>query len=258
MPCRVAAAQAGPGKKPYEKTIEDAESLIRKAAEARAQIVCLPEHWLIEHRERAQEAIERLAGAAKNEQIFVITGANYLQVDGKVRVRSMLIDPDGRRIGWQDKVHLFVSEREIAVRGEQYNLIETVMGRIGIMVCYDNVFPEAARGLAMRGADMLFVPSRISSEGLDPWLLYLKTRALENRIPIIAPNIFAPPRFPGGSVIIDLKQNTYTNPIVLPDIVASAGSGRKVIVANINVEQARKLRAERLSERMPQAYGQGD
>jgi predicted amidohydrolase len=191
---------------------------------------------------------------AKDERVFLITGANYLQTDGGVRIRSTLFDPEGRTVGWQDKVHLFHEERNLAVAGREYGLLETALGKVGITVCYDNVFPEAARSLALRGADMLFVPSRITSEGLDPWLLYLKTRALENRIPIIAPNIFASPKYPGGSVIIDLKQTTHASPVILPEIIASAGAGEKVIVAEINIDQARHLRLKRLAERMPEAY----
>jgi predicted amidohydrolase len=76
---------------------------------------------------------------------------------------------------------------------------------------------------------------------------------LENRIPVIAPNVFDPPRYLGGSVIIDLEENEGS-PVVLPKIVASAGSGETVILADINIEKARKLRSKRLSERMPSTY----
>lgn len=255
MPLKVAAAQTALRKKSYDQAIEDAQKLIHAASKQGAQIVCLPEHWLLEHRDQAKDATDRMMRAAKSERIFLITGANYLQTNSGVRIRSTLIDPEGHTVGWQDKVHLFLEERNVAVAGREYALLETALGRVGITICYDNVFPEAARSLALRGADMLFVPSRITLEGLDPWLLYLKTRALENRIPIIAPNIFAPPKYPGGSAIIDLKQPTHSNPVILPEIIASAGAGEKVIVAEINIDQARQLRLKRLTERIPEAYG---
>lgn len=255
MPLKVAAAQAALGKKSYDQAVEDAEKLIHAASKQGAKIVCLPEHWLLEHRKQAGNATDRMMAVAKSERIFLITGANYLHTKSGVRIRSTLIDPEGHIVGSQDKVHLFLEERNVAVAGREYALLEAALGKIGITVCYDNVFPEAARSLALRGADMLFVPSRITSEGLDPWLLYLKTRALENRIPIIAPNIFSPPRYPGGSTIIDLKQATHGTPVILPEIVASADAGEKVIVAEINIDQARQLRQKRLAERIPEAYG---
>ncbi len=253
MQCRVAAAQISLGKGSYEKAVEDARNLIHEASKSNAQIVCLPEHWLLEYWSEAKDAIERIAEAARAEHIFVVTGANYMPIGSNIRVRCALIDPDGQILGWQDKVHLFRDERTIAVPGEKYEILQAPFGKVGITICYDNVFPEAARTLALRGADLLFVPSRIISEGQDPWLLYLRTRALENRIPVIAPNVFDPPRYLGGSVIIDLEERD-ASPVVLPKIVASARSGETLIVADVNIERSRRLRSQRLSERMASAY----
>jgi predicted amidohydrolase len=253
MECRVAAAQVCLRKGSYEKTIEDAQNLIHQASKAGAQIVCLPEHWLLEYWRESKDAPDRIAKTAKTEHVFVITGANYVRTASDTRVRSTLIDADGRIVGWQDKIHLFRDERTIAVPGEKYEIFQTPFGRLGITICYDNVFPEAARTLALRGADLIFVPSRIISEGLDPWLLYLRTRALENRIPVIAPNVFDPPRHPGGSVIIDLEESSIT-PVVLAKVVASAGTGETIIGAEINIDRARRLRSKRLSERVPATY----
>jgi predicted amidohydrolase len=251
--CRVAAGQLSLRKGSYEKAIEDAQELIRKAAKAGAQIICLPEHWLLEYWKRATDTPERLAETAKAEHIFVITGANYTHDQTSIRIRSTSIDSNGRVIGWQDKVHLFRDENKIALPGESYKLFATPFAKFGITICYDNVFPEAARTIALEGADLLFVPSRIITEGLNPWLLYLKTRALENRIPVIAPNVSDLPRYVGGTVIIDLEENK-NSPVVLPKIIASSGTGEEVIIANINLEVTRKLRMNRLSERKPESY----
>lgn len=252
MPCRVAAAQLSLGKGSYERTVESAQALIRDASNAKAQIVCLPEHWLLEFWKKAADANERLAQTAKDERIIVITGANYVPNQSKPNVRSTIIDSTGKVLGWQDKIHLFRDERSMAVPGGKFNVLQTSLGRVGITICYDNVFPEAARTLTLQGADMLFVPSRIISEGVDPWILYLKTRALENRIPVIAPNILHPPRYMGGSVIIDLEEKA--SPVVSPRVVASAGSGETIIVADLDIDKSERLRSERLSQRVPSAY----
>lgn len=253
MSLRVAAAQTSLRKGSPERAIEAAKDLIREAAKSGAQIICLPEHWLLEYGNKATNVENELAEAARASQIFVITGANYVRNGLNVRIRSTLIDPQGKIVGSQEKIHLFRDEITAAVPGEKYQVLQTSFGKVGITVCYDNVFPEAARTLALRGADVLFVPSRIVSQGLDPWLLYLRTRALENRIPVVAPNVFDPPRYPGGSAIIDLAETEGT-PVVLPKIIASAGAGERVIVANINIERARELRSKRLSERVTSTY----
>ena len=253
----VAAVQLALGQRDYRMAVENAEKLVKTAGEQGAKIVCFPEHWLLEYREQGQRALDQLCDAAREARTFVITGANYVPDAPpkftELRVRSVLIGPDGNCIGQQDKVHLYQSEKKVAEPGEHYNVFQTTLGRIGILICYDAMFPEAARTLALKGADLLFVPSRIGAAALDPWVLYLRTRSMENRIPIIAPNVFRPPRYIGGSVVVDLDRQRDTN-VVLPKVVASAKSGEQLILANVNVEQARELRKERFLDRRPTAY----
>ena len=256
---RVAAAQIGLGKGSYSRTLVEASRLIEQAAEMEAQIVCFPEHWLLEYREQGHNAAQDLAKAARDHDIYVLTGANYVGVVGsdnspvRRRVRCSLISPDGAFVGHQDKIHLFRGEKNVASPGEAYEILSTPLAKIGITICYDNVFPEAARTLALKGAELLFVPSRIVSEGVNPWILYLRTRSLENRIPVVAPNVFYPPHYVGGSVIID-PQNK--NGVVNPKIVASAGAGETLITADVDIDRARGLRKERLTERRPTSYVQ--
>ena len=254
---RVAAVQFALAKQSYREAIEGARILVEAAAEQGAEIVCFPEHWLLEYREHGHLAIEQLCNVARDARIFVITGANYTPnatpASPELRVRSTVIGPDGKRLGQQDKVHLYQSEKKVATPGSQYNIFQAGFGRFGILICYDGMFPEAARTLALRGADLIFVPSRIGRAALDPWILYLRTRALENRIPIIAPNVFRPPTYIGGTVVVDLIPQGEDK-AVLPKIVASAGSGEKIIVADVDLERARELRRERFLDRHPTAY----
>jgi len=254
---RVAGAQVALGKRDYLSAIEDARKLVKTAAEHGARIVCLPEHWLLEYREHGSRATEQLCTAARESGIFVISGANYMPdatpTYTGLRIRSVLISPDGRRLGQQDKVHLYGNEKTVAEPGEQYNVFQTTLGRIGILICYDNMFPEAARTLALKGADLLFVPSKIGRDALDPWIMYLRTRALENRIPIVAPNVFRPPRYVGGSAIVDVEPQGEGK-VVVPRIVSFAKSGEQVLVADVDVDRARELRKERFLDRRPTAY----
>ncbi|HKM77214.1 MAG TPA: carbon-nitrogen hydrolase family protein [Candidatus Bathyarchaeia archaeon] len=254
MHLSVAAAQLALGKDSYDRAISDARLAVLTAAQNGAKIVCLPEHWLLEYRDRIGEAIVELSRAALENKIFVVTGANYIKSDtGQTRIRSQLIDSNGTVRGIQDKVHLFLGEKKSASPGNSFELFETEFARIGITICYDNAFPESSRTLALKNVDLLFVPSRIVSQGMEPWLLYLKTRALENRLPIIAPNVTSPPTYNGGSVIIDLEVDPSTN-VVYPKIIAQAKDEEKVLLADVDVEQARELRKKRLAERLPSAY----
>ena len=254
---RVAAVQFGLSRQSYHEAIDGAKLLVKAAAERDAKIVCFPEHWLLQYREHGHLAVEQLSNAARDASVFVITGANYTPnsppAASELRVRSILIDPQGKLVGQQDKVHLYQSEKKVATPGTQYTVYQSPFGKIGVMICYDGMFPEAARTLALKGADLIFVPSRIGRAALVPWILYLRARALENRVPIIAPNLFRPPGYLGGSVIVDLTPQGDGRAI-LPKIVASGGSGEKVILADVDIEHARELRRERFFDRRPTAY----
>jgi predicted amidohydrolase len=171
-----------------------------------------------------------------------------------LRIESVLIDPGGEVVGRQSKVHLFRQEKERAYAGLSYSLVDINGVKAGIIVCYDNVFPEVARTLAVMGADLLFLPSRIVAEGLEPWRLYILTRALENRIPIVAPNVYVPPAFPGGSIIVDVEE-TGTRRVVIPRVVREIHDGPGVAVYGVDLERTRRLRSERLGERRPETYG---
>jgi predicted amidohydrolase len=234
MSFRVAAIQLGLGKASYSKTISDAKLALSEAAKNGARTACLPEHWLLEYRDKVGEAIEELSRTAKESGIFIVTGANYINLDSdETRIQSQLIDSEGKIIGVQDKIHLFLAEKKSATAGDSFQIFKTEFANIGITICYDNVFPESSRTLALKNADLLFVPSRITAQGMEPWLLYLRTRALENRLPIIAPNVTYPPKYVGGSAIIDLVESS-TN-LIVPKIVASAQDEEKVILAAVGV-----------------------
>jgi len=255
---RVAALQLGIGKRSYDRAVDDAAAMIHRAKEEDAQIVCLPEHWLLEYKPEERNITDQLANIAKSNQIYIITGANYTRADDirsekRLRIRSSLLNPNGMIIGEQDKVHLFRDEKRLATPGDRYRVFPTPLGNIGISICYDNVFPESIRTLSLMGADIIFSPSRIITEGLRAWILYMRTRTLENRIPIVAPNIFHPPRYVGNSVILDVEPDAATN-VVMPKIVGSSAAGESLITADLNIELSRTLRKERLEDRNPKAY----
>ena len=136
MPIRVAAAQVALGKGSYRKALDDALRLIRQAAAFGAQLVCLPEHWLLEYREQGYGALKEISELARSERIYIVAGANYTQVQtnssSEVRICSFLVGPDGNALGRQDKVHLFDGEKQVATPGEGYEVFDSPLGKIGI------------------------------------------------------------------------------------------------------------------------------
>lgn len=103
---------------------------------------------------------------------------------------SVLIAPDGQ-ISVYRKVHQPLEEQIYYTAGESWCVTETSSGTLGMMICYDQVFPEAARELTLRGAEILTVPSAwaiIDKNSRDRYELLGRARALENNRWLIQSN----------------------------------------------------------------------
>ena len=107
--------------------------------------------------------------------------------DGRYRNRAWLFGPDGE-LGHQDKLMMTRFEREqwdIAA-GQGLTVFDTPLGRLGILICYDNEFPMLARGLAEAGADLILAPSCTDTEaGYHRVRIGAQARALENQIAVL-------------------------------------------------------------------------
>ena len=104
------------------------------------------------------------------------------------------------------------------------------------------VFAEVARSLSMKGAEVLFSPSRIVKNGIYPWHLYVTVRALENRIPILASNI-ENRKFGGKSVIIDL---TERDGIAIPKKIELHGQTARLV--EFDLVRYKRIRKERFAD----------
>ena len=256
---RIAAVQLEPGKS-VQENVAKAESLIRTATEAGAEFICLPEMWL--HKEpiphidevidSAKYVISRFSRLAKELNVTLIPGAVYEENENDVFVSAYVIAPDGNVVGKQEKVHLFRDEKAFFKPGTSFKVFEVNGIKLGIMVCYDVAFPESARCLTIKGAELIFNPSRIVKEAMEPWCLYVKARCLENRVPVVAVNIYDHAH-PGGSfVCVPLEgAKKFVHPVVL----TQAGHGQTVITCDIDLLSIVEFRLDRLSRRNPAAYG---
>jgi 5-aminopentanamidase len=158
-------------------TVGDAEgnravagAAIVRAAEAGAQVVVLPElansGYVFRDAAQAAELAEPLTGpsvsgwAALSMRYGLVVVAGLCERDeaGLIRNSAVLIDPSGLRAVYR-KAHLWGTEPEVFVPGDELPpVVETVAGRIAVMVCYDLEFPEWVRTAALRGADLLCAP----------------------------------------------------------------------------------------------------
>jgi predicted amidohydrolase len=126
---------------------------------------------------------------AKQKTVFIIPGAFLERIDDEIYVSCPIISKKGKLIGRQLKIHPFGLQRKDVKPGIKAEVFNLGKFKLGVVICYDAVFPEVSRVLATKGADVLFFPSKIKTEGVGPWHIYLQARALENRIPVVAPNV---------------------------------------------------------------------
>jgi omega-amidase len=253
----VAAVQSHLYPKDEARAIREVVKLVRRAAELRsARLVCLPEHWLIEKILSGDD--DPLYGAfqdlARSLDAYLNLGGIFEKMRETTFFLSPTISPAGKIISKQKKVHLFRRENELAIGGDSFEPFKIDEITTGVMVCHDVVFPESARTLVLKGSELLLNPSLITAQGIGPWRSYLIARALENRVPIIAPNPYLGARMPGKSELVGLSYKKPQGIMLVREIIKPA-FGTKLYVTNLSFdEEEAALRRERLSERKPKAY----
>jgi predicted amidohydrolase len=150
-----------------------------------------------------------LAGKAKQFGMNVITTMS--ERDEKLfHNTAVWIDRTGRIAGKYRKVHLTISEMEAGLTpGSEYPVFETDFGRMGIVTCWDNWFPEPMRILRLRGAEMVFMP--LAGDG-DPahWNPVWVARAIDNGVYLITSSTVGDTESriinPKGTIVAETKE----------------------------------------------------
>jgi predicted amidohydrolase len=216
---RIASASIIPEKWEKETNWNRIEKMVRKAAgEGGAQVIVTPEEildgYVIEQAngikdmaeknkilKRIREVAEpidgpyiRKAGKLADElNIFLVFG--FLESrNSKLFNTAILIDPDDDIIGKYSKTHFaegYVNKPEDYTPGNKYPVFDTPFGKVGIIICYDRQLPEPARIMALKGAQILFIPAYGSYSDEAGWnTVLLRTRAYENKFPVVYCNPF--------------------------------------------------------------------
>jgi len=168
---------------------------------------------------------------------------------------AVIVGPDGF-VGVYRKTHLFRREKEIFDPGDTgFQVFDLGEIRLGVMICFDWIFPEAARALALKGADVIAAPSNL----ILPWAQRaMVIRSIENRVFTVLSNRHGLEER-GGLPELEF---TGSSQIAGPDGAVLASLGRDedaVAVAEIDVEHARDKRAtpenDVLADRRPGFYG---
>lgn len=248
-----------------DQSLSDLERIIEKAGQARCDVLAFPEdtlgllNWEAAHpdelagvlRPAVNRMLDRLGKAAESHHLYLVLCSDTMEPDGKVYNTSYLIGRDGKEIGRYHKVNLPMPEQGRA-RGNGFPVFPTPdLGTVGMLVCYDMVFPEAARCLALQGADVVFNPTlggaAIGDDDIS--LAAFRTRAVENFIYLVVA------QRGDGSMIIS-PRGKVLDTAKEPDGLAIAEidplGGRE---AGDAFNTQKDMRGRLFRERVPEAYG---
>jgi predicted amidohydrolase len=243
--------------------------LLDEAAEARPDLIALPEVWPCQGSAPQMRAaaepldgprVSRLAEEARRRSVWV-QGGSVLELDGeRVFNTSVLFDRQGELVATYRKIHLFdadppggVPSREsfLFSAGDQVVTAETEFGRVGLTICYDLRFPELYRQLVVQGATILFAPAAFRHEtGRDHWDVLVRARAIEDQAFVIGANQVgeAPPHYRsyGRSAIVD----------PWGVVLAQAPDEECFVAADLDLDLQDRVRATlpSLANRRPESY----
>lgn len=196
------------------------------------------------------EAASALKKVAAECSVYVAYG--YAEDGGEVMYNSMLfIGRNGEVVQNYRKIHPFADEKKWCVAGDEYKLAETDFGKVGLMICYDTSFPEAAGTLARMDADMLAISTNWEDPHLYDWDLVTSARAFDNTLHVVSSNRVGGDRvntFSGHSRILD--------PMGMPISEIPEGT-EGYVFATFDLDETSRLRAgyyQQMKDRRPDTY----
>ena len=260
---KVGLYQSNPVFGEVEKNIEGVISALSNVV---ADLIVLPEFFntgyqFVSKKEAAQLAEEipqgrtcsSMISLARRKKVFLVFG---LAEKNKERIfnSAVLVGPKGL-IGLYRKTHLFAEEKELFCPGDTgFEVFDIGLARIGVMICFDWWFPESARVLALKGADIICHPANLVLPHCQDAMV---TRSLENGIFSITANRVGsesrggrkPLHFTGASQIVD-NQGTILSRL--------EGHQTGVLLAYVDPGKAKNKRIneqnDRFMDRRPEFY----
>ncbi|SMC38119.1 carbon-nitrogen hydrolase family protein [Sporomusa malonica] len=251
--------------------IEKARTMIGDAAIKGSRLVVLPEMFncpyqselFPDYAESVADGptITMLAECAAQNKVIVVGGSIPEKDEaGNVFNTSFVFNENGDLIGRHRKVHLFdvaikggtvFQESKTLAAGSSMTVVNTSLGTMGVAICYDVRFPELARAMALKGAQVIIYPAAFGPvTGPAHWELLMRARAVDNQVYIIAAapalNAAAEYKAYGHSMIVDPWAR----------VLAVASEEETVITGKVDFRTLEKVRDELpiLKHRKPEVY----
>ncbi len=240
---------------------------VRDAARRGAQVVCLPELFATRYFCQTEDTdsfdlaepldgptARAVAEVARSHQVTVVAPLFERRASGIYHNSLRVIGPSGEVLGTYRKMHIpddpnFFEKFYFAPGDLGFVAVETPLVRLGPLICWDQWYPEAARLVALRGAEMLVYPTAIGwlsrersddgDEQLAAWRTIQRSHAIANGVFVVCVNRVGHEPGPDGG--IDFWGHSFVcDPFGV--VRAEAGEGEEVVVAACDLSRAEDVR----------------
>ena len=263
-----------------EANVALAEDLIREAASKGAQIILIQElfetpyfcqdqkkeYFALAHPVEDHPTIERLSELAA--ELEVVLPVSFFERANNAFYNSLVtLDADGSLLGLYRKTHIpdgpGYQEKFYFNPGDTgFTTFATRYGRIGVGICWDQWFPEAARAMALMGAELLFYPTAIGSEpqdasldSKDHWQRTMQGHAAANVTPLIASNRIGTEK--GDKSEITFYGSSFIAGPTGEKLAEADRTSQSILVQSFDLDEVAAQRAAwgLFRDRRPELYG---
>ncbi len=232
---------------------------VSQAAEAGAEIICFPELSITGYtledpmrvygEEKSESAVEEIVDMARSAGVIIIAGLVERSLEDKPHISQIVAGPRGL-VGVYRKTHLSPPEAEKYQAGQEMPVYSSQEVTFGVQLCYESHFPEISTVMALKGAEILFLPHAsprgTPAEKLASWLRHMPGRAFDNALYVVACNQVAEKgenlSFPGVALAIGPDgrvQESYT------------GDRERVMLVELKAGLLEEVRGHRMKYFMP-------
>jgi N-carbamoylputrescine amidase len=263
-----------------DENVAKAERLVRQAAARGAQVVLIPElfetpyfcavqkssFYKLAHPLQGHPTVAHFLAVAKDLGV-VIPVSVYERAGTALFNTVVVIDADGKALGHYRKSHIpqapgYEEKYYFSPGDTGFEPFATAYGKLGIAICWDQWFPEAARALVLRGAEFLMYPTAIGTEPNDPgvdsmehWRIVMRGHAGANMVPVVAANRV------GREITDDVSMTFYGSSFIADHLgaltVTADRESEQVLVQSFDLESCRDYRQGWgcFRDRRPDLYG---
>ncbi|MCX7075035.1 MAG: carbon-nitrogen hydrolase [Methylococcales bacterium] len=243
---------------------------IREAAAAKADLVVLPELHLGKYFCQIEDhsvfdlaqpipckTTDILSALAKELQIVIVSTIFERRAAGLYHNTAVVFDKDGSIAGKYRKMHIpddpaFYEKYYFTPGDLGFTPIQTSIGKLGVLICWDQWYPEAARLMALAGAEMLIYPTAIGwdkndtkeehTRQLDAWITVQRGHSVANGLPVISCNRIGFETAPNSENGIDFWGNSFITGAQGEFLAQANSSETKLLIAEIDKKQNETVR----------------